>query len=142
MAKKRTKKVAALKGKKVSVRAAGEKAKKKTAKGPKVSAEKATKKKSPKEGKKSNKQKEVIDVTALVAAQPGLATVMDAPDSLTHWFTVYLKTMVDPDSNTFRAKRDDIQRFLGFFHDKHRSFQCDKWTPSITKAYILSLIHI
>jgi len=79
---------------------------------------------------------EVIDVTTLIAAQPSIAKVLDDPDSLTHWFTVYLKTMVDPESNTFRAKRDDIQRFLGFFHGKHHCFDCDKWTPSITKAYI------
>jgi len=75
-------------------------------------------------------------MSQLVQEQPTLAVVMDSPDSLIHWFTVYLKTMVDPDSNTFKAKRDDIQRFLGFFHGKAKSFDCDKWTPSITKAYV------
>ena len=75
-------------------------------------------------------------MNALVAAAPGIATSVEDPDSLTHWFTVYLKTNVDPDSNTFRAKRDDIQRFLSFFHGKHHCFDCDKWTRSITKAYI------
>jgi len=85
---------------------------------------------------KSKHQTEVIDMSQLVQEQPTLAVVMDSPDSLLHWFTVYLKTMVDPDSNTFKAKRDDIQRFLGFFHGKAKSFDCDKWTPSITKAYV------
>ena len=75
-------------------------------------------------------------MSQLIDKQPGIAAVVESPDSLLHWFTVYLKTMVDPDSNTFRAKRDDIQRFLAFFHGKARSFDCDKWTPSITKAYV------
>jgi len=77
-----------------------------------------------------------LDVTALVQSTPGIAAVVDDPDSLLHWFGQYLKVNVDPESNTFKAKRDDLQRFLGFFHDKHKCFDCDKWTPSITKAYI------
>lgn len=114
--------------------------KKKSSKRPKVSKPKATKK-SAKKGRKTSQskasQKEVIDMQTLVESQPSLAAVIDTGNnSLVHWFTVYLKSMVDPDSNTFRAKRDDIQRFLAYFHDKHHSFDCDKWTPSITKGYI------
>jgi integrase/recombinase XerD len=128
----KTKKAAAAKKKpaKPTAKRTQTQAKPKKRAGPKVSKPKATKK------NKSTNQKEVIDMSQLVQQQPSLSTVMDSPDSLLHWFTVYLKTMVDPDSNTFKAKRDDIQRFLGFFHGKAKSFDCDKWTPSITQAYV------
>lgn len=144
MAKKKKKAPAKTAKPKTAVgRAAAKKkaVRKKAGKRPGVSKATAKKKKTKppakkRQTKKSNQDKEVIDMTALVAAQPSLSAALEEPNSLTHWFTVYLKTMVDPDSNTFRAKRDDIQRFLSFFHGKHHCFECDKWTPSITKAYI------
>jgi integrase/recombinase XerD len=128
MAKKKSKRTPT--GKRAEVK---DPAKKKSR--PKVSKKRATKKQG--SARAPANQMEVIGMQQLVESQPSLAAVIDTGnDSLVHWFTVYLKSMVDPDSNTFRAKRDDIQRFLAYFHDKHRSFECDKWTPSITKGYI------
>lgn len=60
-------------------------------------------------------------------------------DTLTGWFKAYLAVEVEPESYTFRAKTQDIERFLRFFFDTCRTYNCDQWTPSITKSFVKSL---
>ena len=95
----------------------------------KNAAKKKTKKATPKPGKEA-------DLQALVQSVSGLAEVLEEPGNLAHWLSEYMKSEVDRDSNTWRAKLQDIERFLSFFFDKHRCYDVDKWTPSITTAYV------
>lgn len=76
------------------------------------------------------------DLKSLVQSGSGIAEVLDDPGNLAHWLSEYMKSEVDRDSNTWRAKLQDIERFLGFFFERHCCYDIDKWTPSITTAYV------
>jgi len=86
---------------------------------------------------KARKKKEE-NVTALITqgADVGQLVPHRKRDDLTKWFNAYLAVEVDPDSNTFRAKVQDIQRFLRFFHDTTDAYRCDDWTRAVSKRFI------
>jgi len=44
-------------------------------------------------------------------------------------------------TTTFRAKRHDIEGFLGFFDQTTRSDHPDQWTRSLTAAYLKTITH-
>ena len=94
---------------------------------------KAKRKSSPRKKSSSSKGK---SVAKLITTGPAISKFVNEQDSLTDWFNFYLKANADPHGHTFKAKLQDIERFLQFFHEKHRTYHCDKWTPSITKSFI------
>ncbi len=62
--------------------------------------------------------------------------VANDANSLLCWAERYWKTKVAGSApGTSRAKRDDLQLFLGFFQSVVGSLDADYWTPSVTKSF-------
>jgi integrase/recombinase XerD len=60
-------------------------------------------------------------------------------ENLAAWFGLYLTVEERPESNTFQAKKRDLQAFLDYFRQVSLSNNPDHWTPSVTKAFQKSL---
>ena len=61
-------------------------------------------------------------------------------DSLLAWFELYLGTQVgDPESNTFKAKKNDLQKFVEFISESSGTDHPDQWTKSITEGFLRKL---
>ncbi|GAB5403939.1 MAG: hypothetical protein Aurels2KO_21700 [Aureliella sp.] len=61
-------------------------------------------------------------------------------DSLVAWFELYLGTQVgDPESNTFKAKKNDLQKFVEFISLSSGTDHPDQWTKSITEGFLRKL---
>ena len=56
-------------------------------------------------------------------------------ESLTAWFGLYVRIEVEGDTNTFQAKRRDLESFLNFFLKMTGADEPDQWTSSITKGF-------
>jgi integrase len=119
-------------------------AKKKTSTKPSSGKKKVTAKRpkktpaKPKAKAKPRKKKEAQDVTALitVGADVGKLIKSNERDELPSWFNAYLAVEVEPDSHTHKAKLQDIGRFLNFFFEVHKCYDCDKWTRGLSKRFI------
>jgi integrase/recombinase XerD len=81
----------------------------------------------------SRKAKDGTIVTLATTAQELLP--VNQRENLAAWFGLYLTVEEIPDSNTFLAKKRDLQSFLDFFHHVSRSSNPDHWTPSVTKGF-------
>jgi integrase/recombinase XerD len=61
-------------------------------------------------------------------------------DSLSAWLSLYMTAEAAGGAEqTFRAKRHDLEGFLGFFERATRSDHPDQWTRSVTAAFLKSL---
>jgi len=76
----------------------------------------------------------------LVPVERAELVPLDQRDSLTAWLQLYMTVEAAAGSpNTFRAKKRDLEHFLGFFQQAVRSDHPDQWTRSITAAYLKGL---
>ena len=82
---------------------------------------------------KGRKAKEGSIVILATTAQELLP--VNKRESLASWFGLYLTVEEVPNSNTFRAKKADLQAFLDYFQQISQSSNPDHWTPSITKGF-------
>ncbi len=61
--------------------------------------------------------------------------------SLLAWFNLYMSVEVgEPESNTFKAKAGDLERFLNYFRLTMRSDDPDLWTVSTSKGFMTQLL--
>lgn len=61
-------------------------------------------------------------------------------DSLAAWFALYMGTQVgDSESNTFKAKKRDLEKFLGYLYEAVNTDHPDQWTKSITESFLSNL---
>ncbi len=62
-------------------------------------------------------------------------------DSLVAWFELYLAIEAGPeDSNTFKAKRRDLEEFLSYFTLATGADCPDQWTRSLTEGFLRHLL--
>jgi integrase/recombinase XerD len=62
-------------------------------------------------------------------------------DSLAAWFELYMAIEAGPeDSNTFKAKRRDLQAFLDYFLHSVGTDHPDQWTRSISEGFLQYLL--
>ncbi len=92
----------------------------------------------PRKATTKRKKKEAKDVTALITVGADLGKLIKSSDrdELPPWFNAYLAVEVEPDSHTHKAKLQDIARFLNFFFEIHKCYDCDKWTRGLSKRFI------
>ena len=58
-------------------------------------------------------------------------------ESLVSWFELYMGVEVgDPESNTFRAKKRDLQQFVDFLQTSAGTDHPDQWTKAITESFL------
>ena len=81
--------------------------------------------------------KEGSIVTLATTAQELLP--VNQRENLAALFGLYLTVEEVRGSNTFRAKKADLQNFLDYFRQVSRSSDPDHWTPSVTKGFQKSL---
>ncbi len=61
-------------------------------------------------------------------------------DSLVAWFELYMGIEVgSPETNTFRAKKGDLQKFVEYLLDSAGTDHPDQWTKSLTEAFLRHL---
>jgi len=61
-------------------------------------------------------------------------------DSLVAWFQLYMGIEVgSPETNTFRAKRGDVQEFVDYLVESAGTDHPDQWTKSLTEAFLRHL---
>lgn len=61
-------------------------------------------------------------------------------ESLFAWFELYLRIEAgDPESNTFKAKKRDLQKFVDFLQKSSGTDHPDQWTKSVTKSFLRHL---
>ncbi|MHB9063330.1 MAG: tyrosine-type recombinase/integrase [Pirellulaceae bacterium] len=68
-----------------------------------------------------------------------VATLISKPrrDSLVAWFELYLGTEAGPpESNTFKAKKRDLQAFVDYLHTSSGTDHPDQWTKSLTESFL------
>jgi integrase/recombinase XerD len=62
-------------------------------------------------------------------------------DSLTAWFELYMTIEAGPqDSNTFKAKKRDLQEFLDYLSTAAGTDNPDQWTRSLTEGFLKHLL--
>jgi len=89
--------------------------------------------------------KQPISSTAVVELKPADSTAgallsTKARDSLVAWFELYMGIEVgSPETNTFRAKRGDIQKFVEYLVRSAGTDHPDQWTKSLTEAFLRHL---
>ena len=100
-------------------------------------AKKTTKKKrqaAPKKAaKKKAKRKEIVPMEGAVA------TLLPAKksESLKNWFALYMAFEGGAEgSNTFKAKRRDLEEFLDYFYAAMGADHPDRWTKSFTEGFL------
>ena len=66
-------------------------------------------------------------------------SILDAPinhDSVQFWATKYFHLFVlNASEHTQRAKKLDLEKFLGYFFETMRSETIDLWTPALTRGF-------
>ncbi|MCP5056756.1 MAG: tyrosine-type recombinase/integrase [bacterium] len=50
--------------------------------------------------------------------------------------TLYLGTLEDPESSTFKDKFRDLQKFLDFYGDHYGHHQAAEWYPAVSKRFV------
>jgi len=61
-------------------------------------------------------------------------------ESLTAWFELYMRIEGGPEgSNTFKAKKSDLETFLAYFLDAAGRDRPDIWTKSLTEGFLKHL---
>ena len=61
-------------------------------------------------------------------------------DSLVAWFELYMGIEAGaPDTNTFKAKKGDLQKFVTYLQDSSETDHPDQWTKSVTEAFLRQL---
>ena len=83
--------------------------------------------------KKKVKRKEIVPM------EGAAATLLPARNSasLTRWFELYMGIEAgDPEGNTFKAKRRDLQEFLDYFRAAMGGDHPDRWTKSFTEGFL------
>jgi len=61
-------------------------------------------------------------------------------DSLVAWFELYMGIEVgSPETNTFRAKKGDIQKFVEYLLESAGTDHPDQWTRSLTESFLRHL---
>ena len=61
-------------------------------------------------------------------------------NSLVAWFELYMGIEVgSPETNTFRAKKGDLQKFVEYLSDSARTDHPDQRTKSLTEAFLRHL---
>lgn len=61
-------------------------------------------------------------------------------ESLTAWFELYMRIEGGPaGSNTFKAKKSDLESFLGYFLEAAGQDRPDVWTKSLTEGFLKHL---
>ena len=61
-------------------------------------------------------------------------------ESLFAWFELYMGTQVgDPASNTFKAKKGDLQKFIEYLTKSSGTDHPDQWTKSVTDGFLRKL---
>jgi integrase/recombinase XerD len=81
-------------------------------------------------------------ITELVAIEATAAALLpeDKRESLIAWFELYMGTQVgDPASNTFRAKKSDLQKFIEYLLHASGTDHPDQWTKSVTESFLRKL---
>ncbi len=60
------------------------------------------------------------------------------PPNLDIWANAYLKSQVEgiKTRQTFRAIRNDLQKFMEFFLDYHKNLDIQKWLPRTTQRFV------
>ena len=57
--------------------------------------------------------------------------------SLFAWFELYMGIEAgDPESNTFKAKKRDLQQFVDFLQNSAGTDHPDQWTKSVTESFL------
>jgi integrase/recombinase XerD len=57
--------------------------------------------------------------------------------SLVAWFELYMAIEAGPkDTNTFKAKKRDLQEFINYLHTAASTDHLDQWTRSITQGFL------
>ncbi len=66
------------------------------------------------------------------------------PPNLDIWANVYLKSQIEgvKTLQTFRAIRNDLQKFMDFFRDYHKNLDIRKWLPRTTQRFVEHLQEI
>ena len=60
--------------------------------------------------------------------------------SLVAWFELYMGIEAGaPDTNTFKAKKGDLQKFVGYLEASAGTDHPDQWTKSLTEAFLRNL---
>lgn len=60
--------------------------------------------------------------------------------SLVAWFELYMGIEAGaPDTNTFKAKKGDLQKFVDYLQSSAGTDHPDQWTKSVTEAFLRSL---
>ena len=49
---------------------------------------------------------------------------------------LYLGTLEDPESSTFRDKRRDLQKFIDFYSDHYGHLSPSEWFPAVSKRFV------
>ena len=58
-------------------------------------------------------------------------------DSLLTWFELYLGIEAgDPESNTFKAKKRDLQQFISYLMESSGTEHTDQWTKAATESFL------
>lgn len=61
-------------------------------------------------------------------------------ESLFAWFELYMGIEAgDPESNTFKAKKRDLQQFVDFLQNSAGTDHPDQWTKSVTESFLRQL---
>jgi len=62
-------------------------------------------------------------------------------ESLVAWFELYMSVEVgSPETNTFRAKKADLQKFVDYVLESAGTDHPDQWTKSVTESFLRFLL--
>ena len=86
--------------------------------------------------KQANNSSSLVELNPVEGSADALLPTKDR-DSLVAWFELYMGLEVgSPETNTFRAKKGDIQKFVEYLLDSAGSDHPDQWTKSLTGAFL------
>jgi integrase/recombinase XerD len=89
--------------------------------------------------KKPARKKDPPTTRELVPMDTSASTLIpvNRRDSLVAWFELYMAIEAGPpDSNTFKAKKRDLQQFVGYFTTAAGTDRPDFWTRSLTEGFL------
>ena len=100
---------------------------------------KANSKAKPKRALKKKPAKKRTEIVAMDATAAALLPTKKR-ESLLAWFELYMGTQVgDPEGNTFKAKRGDLQKFIEYLMTSAGTDHPDQWTKSVTDGFLRKL---
>ena len=89
--------------------------------------------------KQSKTNVAIANMKPVESATDALSLTKDH-DSLLAWFELYLGIEVgSPETNTFRAKKGDIQKFVEYLLESAGTDHPDQWTRSLTESFLRHL---